>query len=527
MTFLEALHDTVDRFDVFAELDVDAAALPSSARGLSDRSVHDLLAHTTSLIRQATLLQSVLAGVASTRSGRERGHGGLVQRTGHRNAVEFVRDVMGTTRGEAVRAVKAGEALLDGIDDEPGSRDQTDAGGTGEGGDHGFVEAAPSALWYEPLRQAMLAESLTTAQYDAIRRGLGEPPAIDGRDEATTVDAWRSAATQLVNEARTCTVEDLAARARTVRDLLDPAGAENRHQARFDQRSYRPWRDRDGVRRASIVYDPEMGEWLEGMFSAALSPRRGGPRFVADDEKTAGEQLVTDPRTNEQLAYDLLVDVLLAGALANAKDVYGGREAGVRLVTMRHTVNGSTAHRDAFGRLVAVACAENGQLVLPGSVLERALCALGTIDVFTDTYGNPLDLGREARLYTTRQKLALGVRDGGCLWPGCDRPPEYCEAHHIDEWSEGGDTDCDRGILLCRWHHLHLHNGGWRVTRDGIEGFLLHPPPHMNGQPIALRSRSSLRWLWDPPPERAGWRTGPSAEGGKLARATASFNTVP
>ena len=80
------------------------------------------------------------------------------------------------------------------------------------------------------------------------------------------------------------------------------------------------------------------------------------------------------------------------------------------------------------------------------------------------------------------------------------------EAHHIDPWAHGGSTDCDRGILLCRYHHLSLHNNGWRITRDGKGPFLLHPPPHLGTEPVLLRSRSPLRWLWDPPPDRAGWR---------------------
>lgn len=50
------------------------------------------------------------------------------------------------------------------------------------------------------------------------------------------------------------------------------------------------------------------------------------------------------------------------------------------------------------------------------------------------------------------------LRDGGCLWPGCDRPAHVTEAHHIDPWAGGGATDCDRGILLCRFHHLTLHD---------------------------------------------------------------------
>lgn len=511
-----------------------AAELPSSVIGLSDRSVRDLLGQVAVLAKQVGVLQSVLAGVAAARSSRERGHGGLVQETGHRNAVEFVREVTGGTRAEAVRAVRVGEALLDGVSD---SGQAPVAGGPGEGAD-----AAPVSLpWHEPLRAGLLSGGLTTAQVHAIRSGLGEPPTVAGRSpqsgeragaepvtaeadaEAVTADAvveaWRAAAAALVSEAAQCTVEDLSARARCLRDMLDPAGAEERFQARFDSRSYRSSVGADGLRRGHIVYDDEMGEWVDHLLRTALAPRRGGPRFVAADEKADADSLSQDPRSNDQLAYDLLMDVLRAGARAEAKSVYGAKEPGLRLITLKDTVTGASVHRDVFGRMVATACTQDGRLVLPGSVLERALCVTGTIDVFADTAGNPLDLGREMRLYTAKQRLTLAVRDGGCLWPGCDRPPEYCEAHHCDHWAAGGNTDCGRGVLLCRFHHLHLHNAGWRITRDGDGPFVLHPPAGSGEESVILRSKSPLRWLWDPPPDRERWRTPPQPGVPDVARA--------
>lgn len=510
MSFLEDIRDTVGRLGVFAELDVDASALPASAMGLSDASVRELLAETTGLGKQVAMLQAVLAGVASSRSARDRGHGGLVQETGHRNTVEFIRDLTGATRGEATRAVKVGEALIEGADaGDVAGADRSE--GSGDQGGAGGADVAPAAApWHQPLREALLAGAITTAQHHAIRGGLGEPPTIDGRDGEAVVEAWRAGARELVAEAASCTVEDLGARARALKDLLDPAGAEQRYAVRFTKRSYRWSQTSDGQSQAHITFDDEMGQWVRSLMDAALAPRRGGPRFVAEGEKQAAEALVADPRSNEQLAYDLFIDLLRAGALATADDVYGSKEAGVRLVTMKDAVTGEAARRDAFGRLITTAHSDDGALVVPGSVLERALCATGTIQVTIDTTGNPLDVGREARLFTPKQRLALAVRDGGCLWPGCDRPPAYCEAHHCDHWADGGRTDCSVGISLCRFHHLNLHNGGWRISREpGGGGFLLHPSPASGGDPIPLRSKSPMRWLWDPPPHRTSWRTPP------------------
>jgi hypothetical protein len=85
-------------------------------------------------------------------------------------------------------------------------------------------------------------------------------------------------------------------------------------------------------------------------------------------------------------------------------------------------------------------------------------------------------VGREQRLFTARQRIALAARDGGCRWPGCDRPPSWTEAHHIRHWKrDHGPTDIVNGILLCRHHHLLLHDNGWEITRTGSDYWLVPP----------------------------------------------------
>lgn len=229
------------------------------------------------------------------------------------------------------------------------------------------------------------------------------------------------------------------------------------------------------------------------IFAAALRPRRGGPRFVDADEQEAAADLTADPRTNDQLAYDLLLDVVRAGVLADAPAVFGARQAGLRIV---QTI-------DATGVFGRIAVTEDGLTVVSAAVAERRLCEAGAVTVTVDSCGNPLDVGREQRLFTPKQRIGLAVRDGGCRWPGCDRPASYCEAHHIDEWHrDHGRTDIDRGILLCRFHHGELHHGGWRITRDGKDDHILRGP---DGVATILARRLPLRYLWgdvDPPPKR-------------------------
>ncbi len=75
-----------------------------------------------------------------------------------------------------------------------------------------------------------------------------------------------------------------------------------------------------------------------------------------------------------------------------------------------------------------------------------------------------LDLGRSARYANRAQRRALAVRDGGCAFPGCDRPHRACDAHHLVWWEHGGRTDLDNLVLLCRFHHVLVHAGLARIA---------------------------------------------------------------
>ncbi|MBO0980723.1 HNH endonuclease signature motif containing protein [Microbacterium sp. SD291] len=489
---------------------------------MTDAEVVAILREAVEVTRPADQIRVVAAGIIADRSSRASGHSGLAQSRGHGSPASFVQQLTGSTKGEASRDVRVGQALLEGereSEADAGAEEAPpDDGGAGAGaggggadagaGSHSESEAAAGRerqpLWHEPLGAALRSGALTAAQYDAIRRGLGEPPVPAGlpidlpAEESAAIaraihDAWFQAAEQLVAEASERTVEELGAAARTIRDLLDPEGAEARFLARYEKRSLRIWRDADGVRHASIAFEDEGGAFFTAAFEAAMRPRRGGPRFVDSEEKARAAALVDDPRTNDQLAYDLFMDLVRAGVLADAESVFGARQAGVRLVQV--------VAED--GTRAPVAHTEDGLLALPVGVVEQRACESGYVPVMVDSCGNPLDVGREQRLFTTRQRIALAIRDGGCRWRGCDRPASYCEAHHIDEWhADSGRTDVDRGILLCRFHHMNLHHGRWRITRDGKGDFVLH---HRDGEQFVLHRRAALSYAWagiDPPPKR-------------------------
>ncbi len=106
---------------------------------------------------------------------------------------------------------------------------------------------------------------------------------------------------------------------------------------------------------------------------------------------------------------------------------------------------------------------------LGATAARRLACAASLIPAVLGTHGAVLDLGRAQRLFTGARRRALVLRDRGCAFPGCDRPPEWCDAHHILSWLDGGCTDRDNGVLLCEHHHHTVHADGWRIVlaRDG------------------------------------------------------------
>lgn len=87
-----------------------------------------------------------------------------------------------------------------------------------------------------------------------------------------------------------------------------------------------------------------------------------------------------------------------------------------------------------------------------------------------------LDAGRGQRLVSPGQRRALSVRDRGCVFPGCDRPPGWCDAHHLEPWQQGGSTDLANLALVCARHHTAVHKLGWQLKRSA-DGTVTATPP--------------------------------------------------
>src|SRR5690606_24884277 len=88
--------------------------------------------------------------------------------------------------------------------------------------------------------------------------------------------------------------------------------------------------------------------------------------------------------------------------------------------------------------------------VLPTATLSRLCCDSFISRLVFGPDGEILDLGRRQRLFSPAQRRAIRARDGGCVFPGCDRPGNWCDVHHVIEWDDGGHTVVVNGACMCR-----------------------------------------------------------------------------
>ena len=118
------------------------------------------------------------------------------------------------------------------------------------------------------------------------------------------------------------------------------------------------------------------------------------------------------------------------------------------------------------------------------------LCDPVITAMVVDTLGVPLDMGRKIRLANQDQRRAVGRRDGGCVFPGCDAPIGWCDVHHVVWWTRDGLTDCWNLALLCRYHHGFAHRRGWSMTTTGDHWFTWTTPSGATLQSQRHRGRS-------------------------------------
>ncbi|MGE5831117.1 MAG: HNH endonuclease signature motif containing protein, partial [Micromonosporaceae bacterium] len=140
---------------------------------------------------------------------------------------------------------------------------------------------------------------------------------------------------------------------------------------------------------------------------------------------------------------------------AGASTGTGARAAGPYTAAVAHLFRSTPPALIGPGR--EPICAETAR---------RLACDAGIIPAILGSHGEPLDIGRLTRTVPTGLRRALILRDGGCRFPGCDRPAGWCDAHHLIAWADGGPTSLTNLALLCARHHTMVHEGRWRILLD-------------------------------------------------------------
>jgi hypothetical protein len=394
--------------------------------------------------RRLDAASAAVAGEIARRSAHDLGYSGLAQRLGARTPEKLVARLAGLSAPEARAMVTVGESL------------------------------GADAPWLDAVKEAVVAGEVSVGAAAAISVGLGRPT------DDVSADELAAAATDLIDEAAHQTPERVAVQARKARDDLDVAGVAEREAQVRSRRFLRLIPQDDGMTRLVGLLDPESAALVTDALDRVTMPRRGGVRFVDPDEQVRAEAIVADTRTTEQLALDAFVHMVrLAGRVDDGR-IFGERGPAVRV----HVSLADLERRAATGAL------EGQTASVSIATVERAICSVGMIPIVFGDDGQPLKMGRTSRLFTAKQRIAMAARDGGCLIDGCDRPPSWCEAHHIDEWTaHRGRSDVEVGVLLCRHHHMWVHDTDARVVRSGAD-YVLRT---VDGEETTLHSKSPIR----------------------------------
>ncbi|BCN71120.1 HNH endonuclease signature motif containing protein [Prescottella equi] len=215
--------------------------------------------------------------------------------------------------------------------------------------------------------------------------------------------------------------------------------------------------------------DAVTGEMLLTALSALTKPRN-----PVDDP--------AEERTPARQRADAFAEILRRYLDSGDAPVEGGERPHLSLhVNAADLARSESAHEwtptgegsDLFGDKDIARMPHTGPLSI--ATARRIACDCHLTPIVMDD-GVPLNLGRSSRTVSKKQRRALIARDHGCAFPGCGTPPAHCEGHHIEHWADGGPTDLDNLVMLCRFHHHLLHNSHWDV-RIGDDRHPWFTPP--------------------------------------------------
>jgi hypothetical protein len=318
---------------------------------------------------------------------------------------------------------------------------------------------------YQLVRVALAAGRISLAKAHVIRVALDRLPA--DLSEQTLQQAQAS----MLEHAQMLDPKALARVGMRIWEVIDPDGADaheqrllERQEAKANRSAWITSRTDDGVTRFWIRTPELVGETFLTILEGYAAPRRTdahGP----------------DTRPYPQRLGDAFTEWLSRQNPDHLPD-HGGLPATLLITTSAdgqpnpdRTGEPATDHPQgstatAGGPGTGAGTTASGQRV-SGRTVSWLACTALLVPVLLDDGGIPLRLGRSRRLFTPGQRLGFAVRDKGCVFPGCDRPPSWCEAHHIGSWADGGPTDLTNGCLLCGYHHRLIHHGDWQVVMGG------------------------------------------------------------
>ncbi len=214
-------------------------------------------------------------------------------------------------------------------------------------------------------------------------------------------------------------------------------------------------------------------------FLEALN-ERSDQLFRRDQKVTeANPEDMLAARPPAELRAEAIVELVLAGAGDDSNPRH--REPLLNVHVDAMTLLRMEMRRDSV-------CELDDGSVIPIRMLEQLRCESRLSRVLLDAKEVMLSYGRDERYANRELRRALAARDRGCAVPGCDRPPEHCDAHHIVFWDDLGETNVDNLVLLCRHHHRMIHHKKLKVEMIG-------------GQPRFYDSAGTLldKGRWRPP----------------------------
>jgi hypothetical protein len=303
---------------------------------------------------------------------------------------------------------------------------------------------------------------------DALRDGALDLDHVDAiADVVKKIPAWAPGDTSeivekhLVETARAAHPSMVRAHGETLLARIDPDGDQPTDEALAAPRNvFRYRRDQTGWMHFTGTIEPETAEELDAMLGALAKP--DGP---ADD------------RHPTHRLGDAFCDVIHHAIDSPDLPARGGEKPHLNAtIDYTHLLAG-----------IGVATLEGGAL-LPAAAARRIACDCGVVPVVMNGASVPLDVGRTRRLVSPKQRVALNTRDRGCSFPNCGRPARWSDAHHITHWLDGGTTDLNNLVLLCRRHHRMIHCSEWevRMSNIGLPEFI--PPRWIDPHRIPQRN---------------------------------------